>query len=646
MRSAKNSLIILIGLLVLFAAPAHLVAEDVRVTTVFDKRSVVLGEDIQLTIKITGTQSNLMRPRLPGLPGFDSYYTGRTNNFTFINGRSETTTTFSYILSPKRVGSVNMPPIEVQVDDKVFKTDPIQLNVSAPGGAAGSTSAQQVPQTPVNRPAGSQSATGTSNQQLPTMQPPTIPVETGGRDIFLRVAADKREAYPNEQVILNYSVYTRLSARAEQFEKDPNFNGFWVEDIPIERDYQPQKVILGGLQYLKADVKRLALFPTTTGQFETDPGVYRVTVKQESRPSSLFDDFFDESFFGGSLFARRETKLLTVEPTSITVRPLPTQDKPVDFSGMVGQFKLSAVIDKRVVKENEPVMLTITLEGEGNVEVLERPAIPEMENVKVYDTDSSVQIFRTLQGISGRKIFEVSFIPTQAGTFEIPALKFAYFDLREKRYITRQTPIQQINVNPGPKTAMPFMTGERGGELKKTVEVESRDIRFIRESYGTGNNKAVLKLVTRILFVFNALLSVLAGGLFARSQFEARFGRNEALIRRRLASRNLQKAMKDLKKLCRAQRAEQQALFFESAPRAMNQYLADRFNLSAQGITLPEVEKLLLEHGFDAAKLAQVQEFYDTCDRVRFTSAEVPSERKKECVQVINAVSAHLEKVK
>jgi hypothetical protein len=651
----KRFLFFLVSLLsagtILIAAVAA--EENVKVTTVFDKRSVSLNDEIKFTIRITGAQANILRPRIPHIESFESYYTGRSSQFTFVNGRSENATTFSYVLVPKQVGTFMIPPIEVEVDDQLFRTDPIELSVTvsqapasapvtapaAPGGPA-STSPPAVPVPSGPAPPFAQPRQNVQKPAAPTLTPDM------DQNIFLNVAADKLEAYPNQQILLEYSVYTRLSARAEQFEKDPNLTGFWVEEIPIERDYQAEKIIYQGLQYVKADVRRLAIFPTGTGTFEIDPGVFRVTVKKEERPSSLFDEFFDESFFGGSFFARREQRLLTARPLQIRVRPLPEQGKPADFSGMVGRFRMNSAVNKRAVKQNEPVTLTLTLEGEGNIEIIERPKIPPLKDVKIFDSDSSTELSKTRQGLAGKKTFEVTLIPMEPGPVEIPPISFSYFDPVAGAYQTLVTQAYRIEVSPGPAV----MLGETGAapatekELKKSIRLESRDIHFIKEKFGPERRAWSLENAARFFLAADAFLSLGCFLIFLRARRQERLDQDVALRRSLEASRRLLKGLRVLRKLSVSARSEDARRFFDQVPKVLSHYFADKFNVSERGITFGEIESRLQGKGASAALVDEVRALYEMCDRIRFTSSEIPEIRRDELLRVIQDVVQFMDK--
>ena len=91
----------------------------------------------------------------------------------------------------------------------------------------------------------------------------------------------------------------------------------------------------------------------------------RATVVEHPVGQSRFvDDFFNDSFFrSGGFFAKKVPKLLSSPPIEITVKSLPKKGRPEDFEGAVGDFHFQAGIDKRSVRQYEPVVLEMVIDG-------------------------------------------------------------------------------------------------------------------------------------------------------------------------------------------------------------------------------------------------------------------------------------------
>ena len=290
MRKILLATIILWGVM----APS-LQAEEVRVSASLNKRVVQVGEEVRLNIRISGANTNLQAPRLAQLAGVEAYYTGRASHIAFVNGVSSSNVEFNYTLIPRAIGHFTLNPIDVQVGQSVFQTEALEIEVS--GGqsqAVGSQSqgpAQRVP----------------SQSQMPPSVPQAVPQDqvfsaSPGTDdnIFVQAVVDRKTLYQNEQMLLTYSLYTRYDTRYEGFDKEPETSGFWIEEFPmVDRDVPRETVRMNGKRYVKADVKKLALFPTAPGNYTIQPGTLKVSIREEPQGSNAFDEFFSDSFFTG-----------------------------------------------------------------------------------------------------------------------------------------------------------------------------------------------------------------------------------------------------------------------------------------------------------------------------------------------------------
>ncbi len=421
-------------------AGPYALADDVRLSAAVDKQTVYQNEEVHFSVRVYDAKGNIPAPLLPNFIGFDTFYSGRASHFSFINGKSSSTTEFNYVLVPKATGVFKLEPVELEVDGKPYRTESVQIEV------LGKPVAQALPPTQPFQAPGSQQPTSAVPliPHAPSQQPAATQYSStdyGADDnIFLRVNPSKRTVYSNEQLLLTYSLLTRYDTRYEGFETEPETSGFWVEEFPMERDIGRQTEIINRKKYMRADIKKLALFPTAPGEYVIKPGSIKASVQIEDRPSSFLDDFFNDSFFSSSgIFARRVEKTLSVPPITIVVKPLPEEGKPKSFNGAVGEFRMSSSFDKKEVKQNEPVTLQLVIEGEGNVETISYPALPELSDVKVYDADKKTEFFKAENLIAGKKAFEIIFIPKLSGTLQIPALEFSFFNPKTEKYVTLNT---------------------------------------------------------------------------------------------------------------------------------------------------------------------------------------------------------------
>lgn len=613
-------------------------AGDVSVTASLDNETVQVGEELHLTVRVSGPSTNLQAPRIPQVDGFESYYTGRASHIAFVNGVSSSNVEFSYVLVGKRPGNFTIGPVEVQVGAQSYRTDPLTVTVTGS-------------QAPVAQPA-RPTQTYSPPQQPTTTSMPAPPVGTvsGGSDdnIFVQAWVDRKSVYQNEQLLLTYSLYTRYDTRYEGFEKEPETSGFWIEDFPMERDIARETVRVNGKRYVKADVKKMALFPTAPGNYTIQPGSLKVSVREEPQGNSVFDEFFSDSFFtGGSFFARRQNRLLSPPPIQLEVKPLPEAGKPGSFQGAVGQFRLSAAIDKDKVKQNEPVTLRLTIEGEGNVETITRPRLPALTGFKTYDADTKSQLFKTGNVIGGQKTFEIVFIPKNEGSSFVPPLEFSYFDPRQAKYVTLQTPNFPITVERSDQAfKMPEDLSARD-LFKKQVTLEAKDISYIAERLPDPGPAKVFRAAYLGLQVLDVLLLLVLIGLWLKSREADLFSKDEALKRRRLARSAANANMKKLQKLARSSDAGKTEAFFVELERSLTQYISDKWNLSTYGVTRRDLEEALTAHlGAEDPLLKELVELYQLCDESRFGKGSIPQASKKIGIKIFKDTVNRLERIR
>ena len=611
-------------------------AAEVQVASSIDKTQVQVDEELSFTIRILGAAGNVPAPHLPVYQGFESFYTGRTSQFTFVNGRSSSTVEFNYVLVPKVAGRFTLTPVEVWIEGKRYQTQPLEIEVSGP-------QLQPAAPVPTSRPS---RLTSPPSAPAPVPQAGGPPPSGADDNVFMKASVDKQVAFPNEQILLTYTLYTRYDTRFEGFEEEPTVSGFWIEDFPLDRDLGRETVTMNGKRYVKADVRKVALFPTSVVTYTIQPGVAKVSVRQEPKNSGPFDDFFDDSFFSGaSFFSRRVEKLLKPDPLTISVRPFPEAGKPKSFSGAVGQFRMSASLEKGEVKQNEPVTLKLILEGEGNIATLAKPPVPELTGFKIYEGDSSNELLKQGANIGGRKTFEIIFIPTEAGDLSIPPLEFSFFDPRRQTYQILHSQAFPLKVTASNEPLrLPAELAEKE-VFKKEVRLETKDIRYIHEEFSSESWARKVSLAFQGLLLANIAGMAFAGfGLFQRRQ-EQILSRDAALKRKKIARTLAGKRMKNLKQLARSQKPEEAERFVGEAEKLLTEYLSNKFNLSGYQFTTRWIEDKLSEvWGEDEPLVKQVREFYDLAGMTRYGRGGLPVEERGRLLDLIGAVIHRMEK--
>jgi hypothetical protein len=149
---------------------------------------------------------------------------------------------------------------------------------------------------------------------------------------------------------------------------------------------------------------------------------------------------------GFGFFQQRQYQQFAVadSPVTLEVRPLPPA--PQDFSGAVGDFKISSKVVPLRVKAGEPVTWTVDLEGSGNW--------PQIRGLPAREAPADFQVIqpKPKRTQAAGKLFEatlsedVVLVPTRAGAYELPPLNFVYFDPKSGSYRTITAPGAAVTV--------------------------------------------------------------------------------------------------------------------------------------------------------------------------------------------------------
>src|SRR3954468_11443236 len=141
-----------------------------------------------------------------------------------------------------------------------------------------------------------------------------------------------------------------------------------------------------------------------------------------------------------SLYNAIKPKELTVNsPTlDLKVLPLPTEGRPKDFTGAVGNFQASSDIAPAHPAAGDPLTFRLHISGTGNFDRVDSPMLSELDRWKTYPPKSSFTK-RDAVGYTGEKLFAQPLITAQTGEQTIPGLGFSYFNPNARRYERAQT---------------------------------------------------------------------------------------------------------------------------------------------------------------------------------------------------------------
>ncbi len=521
-----------------------------------DRDETTRDQGIVLTVVVEG--SGASEPTLPPLPDFDVQGRGQSTQVQIVNGRMSSTVSFTYVLLPKRVGTLAIPPVQARIGGQVFQSRPLAVRVVEG----------------------------------------TVAKAGNDRALFVTVDVSDDEPYVGEQILYTYRFYRKVQV-PKYAQELPSFDGFLAQQLGERKDYS---TTLEGQTYVVSEVK-IALFPLEAKTVEL-PGLKisaEVAVQARGRggdPFTSFDDFFGRG--------QTETRVVRSDPVTITVRPLPAP--PPGFAGVVGRYSLSATLSKNRLAVGESATLTVVVQGEGDVRNLPEPKLPPVAGIKAYGDAPEVKLELRGDKLGGTATYSQAIVATEAGELALPGLTLVYFDPDAATYAEARSPELRVLVEAGGKEEL--NAAGALAESKEQVQLLGDDILPMHVmTQGLWGRRGRLGL--RGLTLVGLFVPPLAFALtLSWQRRRERRARDQDAERRRTA---LSRAGKCLDKAEQALTRSQLEDAIALASRAVREFLGDKLGLSGLALTADEARARLAERG---ASAPLVQRVYDEARRL------------------------------
>lgn len=587
----------------IFLIVSSLFAQKFEVSV--DKSTVGQNERFQIYFTFEngdlGKLNNFRTPSFKGLKILSG--PNESRSMQIINGQVSGSITYSFIAVAPDLGTAEVGSSSVDYAGSKLTTNPITINV-----VQGTATSQNIDK-----------QLGISKEEL-------------NKNVFIRAIPNKTSVKQGEQLTVSYKLYTKLNISSPQISKLPTFNGFWSEDLETSQNIQFGIEMYNGERYRAAVIKKAALFPTKSGNLVLTPFELKipVIVKSKRNRNDIFDDFFNDSFFG-----RTETidHLAKSNSLTINVDPLP-ENAPNSFSGAVGKFDFSVELDKTSVEQNEAITVKAKISGTGNIALLKLPEINFPAGFEKYEPKTSEKIFRS-NLISGRKDIEFLIVPRIPGVKEISPLEFTYFDLDKDQYVTLKSEPFTVNVKEGTGNYAQNATGYS----KEDVKLLNEDIRYIVNS---PSNFIKKEEIARISVLFWAGLILPLGALFTLifiNKKQLKLAGNLYLMR-------YQKALKNSKlKLKEANLSLEKndlGAYYNNLSAALFGYLGDKLGIQQAEFTLDRAIEKLKTFEIDDNFIAGLKKISEKCEFARFAPNAVGSDSGK---TLFNGVEGIIEKL-
>ncbi len=579
---------------------------EISVSVGVESQDVVVGEPLTYRIQIEGT-NDVEAPDLASqTDDFDVQFTGpqRSNgqSITMINGRTTTIvskkTILDFQLTPRRTGTLVIPATEVMADGKPYATQAVPIKVGEP------------------RP---------------------------NTDFYLVAELSKNTGYVGEAIYLKTIFYVGkqigdlnfsmpvLSLDKLDTKSIPATAGSGQDPFDFEIAGQRVSAKRGQGTYNNASFTTLTfrqvLIPKSEGTITIPKSLVSGQVATGRRVRS-------RSFLGG-LTQEVETMVVATEELTLTVKPLPEDDKPANFSGLVGAYSLATTASPTTVNVGDPITLNIVISGSDYIEHVDLPPLQQQQELAANFRIPQEMAPGIVQGVSKR--FTQTVRAQHATVTEIPPLQLSYFNTETGSYDT-------LSSNPIPltvrETTMVTADDAEGFQpARETVEHlrvnEGIAHNFTDESTLTPQRFGpTVWLRTTGSWLFLLVPPFLFAALVALRFIQARGGLFAT-------DRRQQNALPTLEATLQGLDTSQEV--YGPVLDGLREFLGTRLERQASALTFSDTEPLLHRRGVSEAQIQTLKALFEECEAHRYAGASGAStenagfvNRVLDCARALN----------
>lgn len=594
----KRSSILLICLFIACAC----FSQVIRVST---PSRVEAGENFRVSFKVTTQDVDDFRSGLHSTDVVEVIagpYTSSESSFQMVNGHtsSSSSITYTYTLYAAKSGVYNIPAAHARVGGKQISSRPAKVTVVGSAQGRGNNSPKM----------------HEDDNYQPHMKAAGSAIS--GRDLFIKVSANKRKVYEQEPILLTYKVYTLVDLT--QLEgKMPELTGFHTQEIPLPQQKSFHIERVNGKPYRTVTWSQYVMYPQMTGKMEIPSITFKGIVVQQNRSVDPFEAFFN----GGSGYV--EVKRNIVAP-SIKIDVLPLPHKPANFSGGVGKFNISAQLNKNELKAGDPLSLRIVVGGIGNLKLIKQPVVNFPKDWDKYDPKVTDKTKLTSNGLEGNMIYDILAVPRNQGHYTIPPVELTYYDTSLNQYKTIKTQSFEIEVAKG--------DGSRSSVVDYSKD-QPKDIKDIKKG------EAELHSVDNFFFgsvgYLMSLLIPFAAFVALLVIFRKRAIDNADLVKMKgkKANKIATKRLRQANKLMLAGKTNE---FYDEVLRALWGYVGDKLNMPAEKLSRENISEKLQSHNVDDNTISKFLSAIDDCEMMRFAPGDPEGNMNKTFESAMTAI--------
>ena len=558
-----RAVVVIMGLL---APTAHAMGQDALAYETIQPSRIRLGESA--TLRVTSLSGELKGVTLPTVSGLSFEEMGRSQGLEFVNGTSLPSSSILIRVTPQMAGIFSIPGLTPKSDAVVL--DVVSADDPNPSGLG---SHKPVPTPPL---------------VSTTALPKGVELKAGGA-AFVHLVIPAHEVYVGESVPVDIEVGVRPGI-VTSLNGLPTLKGGEFTLDNLSRQPERRDKVIDGAPFLVMTWHSV-LAAVKPGDFSLSVDT-PLTVKINTRSA---EDMAFAAWLGGpflqNIYNGIAPKEVTIaSPTSeLKVLPLPTEGRPKDFNGAVGDFEVSSDISPARAAAGDPLTLRLHVIGAGNFDRVDPSMLDHLDHWKTYPAKSSFTASDSV-GYKGEKVFEQPLIAALPGEQSIPGLELSYFNPRTRHYERAHTPAIKVTI-----AASLADSSLSAPALAQIANGTAADLfaRGLRPDHSQPQNSTgelrPLYFQAPFLAVPATLALILAGSWFA--------------VRSSPARSTSKAAERTLAQLHAAARRGDSSSFFEAARNALLQTFAARWHVPPDQVTSADLRSRLGAAGEDIERL-------------------------------------------
>ncbi|MBT6842451.1 MAG: hypothetical protein HOA17_01475 [Candidatus Melainabacteria bacterium] len=446
-----------------------------KIEALVDTRTIKLNEVVTLTVAIYNLDPEFVH-FAQDTADYTVTATSSSKSFRLVNGKSDKSITYKYVIKPKHPGIITIPSVKVKSGPLTYDTDPVAITVNT---------VSPVNSVPVKQ------ATSLPHNSAATKKPVAKKKE---QDIFAKFELNNDKPYTNEQMNLKLKIYHKGNLRTL------NLQPLQLDNFIVERDNKAKEYqeVFNRSEYYIYEIDFI-LYPAKAGT-SIIPATAIDTVILEDRDMRQVDPFK----FMNPFLVEKKRQLLT-QAITVEVQNFPP-GAPKDFTGYVGELAVIHSLKEATVKSGDAISLETQINGDGNSAALSPEMVYESKQYSIFGDKENL----VAEIVNNRKYFEATrttaiIANKDKGKLSIKTKPLISFNPKTKKYETHSKNKFEVDVIANPNALKATDTVLENQDLIKPKTIKpSKTLFTVPVSEILNHKKQPVKnrdLVLLIIFI-------------------------------------------------------------------------------------------------------------------------------------------------